>query len=385
MVFGIVSSLAGLIKIRYLSDKAVIDNCIFRLHYKFTSSIFFLGCLLCTATAYIGNPIECMTDNDKMQNVINTYCWITSSYTLPGQHRNSIVGKHVVSPGVGPDYNASGEERRHNYYQWVPFMLFFQGLLFYAPHWFWKNWEDGKVGKISDGLRGTIAESPEERRKRQSTLVQYIVDSMSLHSWYATGYFLCEIINFINVISNIYLTDKFLGGKFLSFGLDVMGSRNSTISAFEEVFPRVTKCTFRTVGPSGTLQLHDHLCVLALNIINEKIYIFLWCWFIILSILSGLTVIYSIAIISSSKVRRLVLFRRFKFRLPERVRTIVHETKPGDFFLLHLLGQNINMVIFDELLEELSTKLQGYKPSAPSNASTLETYPIHRKKGGEYS
>ena len=48
------------------------------------------------------------------------------------------------------------------------------------------------------------------------------------------------------------------------------------------VFPKVTKCTFHDFGPSGTIQTRDALCVLPLNIINEKIYIFLFLWLTIL-------------------------------------------------------------------------------------------------------
>jgi hypothetical protein len=44
------------------------------------------------------------------------------------------------------------------------------------------------------------------------------------------------------------------------------------------IFPKVTKCTFNKYGPSATVEYIDGLCVLPLNVINEKIYIFLWFW-----------------------------------------------------------------------------------------------------------
>ena len=55
-------------------------------------------------------------------------------------------------------------------------------------------------------------------------------------------------------------------------------------------FLQVTKCTFHKFGPSGTIQKFDGLCVLPLNIINEKIYVFLWFWFVLLAIITGIQV-----------------------------------------------------------------------------------------------
>ena len=37
------------------------------------------------------------------------------------------------------------------------------------------------------------------------------------------------------------------------------------------VFPKVAKCTFNKFGPSGTIEKFDGLCILSLNIINEKV------------------------------------------------------------------------------------------------------------------
>jgi hypothetical protein len=77
----------------------------------------------------------------------------------------------------------------------------FQGLMFYIPHWIWKNWEEGKMRMISEGLRGVLTMPIAERRHRQERLVRYLVDSMSTHNTYAFGYFFCEFLNVLNVVS----------------------------------------------------------------------------------------------------------------------------------------------------------------------------------------
>lgn len=74
-------------------------------------------------------------------------------------------------------------------------------MLFYVPHWVWKNWEEGKIRMISDGMRGALVGTKEERADRQSRLVQYIMETMHMHNTYAFGYFFCEALNFINVVS----------------------------------------------------------------------------------------------------------------------------------------------------------------------------------------
>lgn len=53
-VFGLVSAVAGFVKVRYLIDKAIIDNMVFRMHYRITSAILFLCCILVTANNLIG-------------------------------------------------------------------------------------------------------------------------------------------------------------------------------------------------------------------------------------------------------------------------------------------------------------------------------------------
>ena len=76
------------------------------------------------------------------------------------------------------------------------------------------------------------------------------------------------------------------------------------IDPMSRVFPRVTKCTFHKYGGSGTIQNLDALCVLGMNILSEKIYVFLWFWFVILAIITGVGLIYRAITIFSSDTRK---------------------------------------------------------------------------------
>lgn len=199
--------------------------------------------------------------------------------------------------------------------------------MFYVPHWIWKNWEDGKVSMISQGLRGIFTLPAGERQNRSKRLVNYIVESMRTHNSYSFGYFFCEFLNLANVIANIFFVDKFLGGAFLTYGTDVLRFSNmnqeNRSDPMVELFPRITKCIFHKYGASGSIQKHDALCVLALNILNEKIYIFLWFWFIILAVLSTCAIIYSAMVVMMPTTREAIIKRRFRGGSTNEVETLI--------------------------------------------------------------
>jgi hypothetical protein len=61
---GLLSATAGFVKVRFLGDKEVIDNVIFRLHYHFTSAVLFVCCILCTANSLIGESLTTANINE---------------------------------------------------------------------------------------------------------------------------------------------------------------------------------------------------------------------------------------------------------------------------------------------------------------------------------
>lgn len=106
---------------------------------------------------------------------------------------------------------------------------------------------------------------------------------------YAIRYWVCESLCLFNILIQMYLMNRFFDGEFMSYGLRVMNfveqTQEQRVDPMVFVFPRMTKCLFHKYGASGSIQKHDALCILPLNIVNEKTYIFIWFWFMVLTVM----------------------------------------------------------------------------------------------------
>ena len=93
------------------------------------------------------------------------------------------------------------------------------------------------------------------------------------------------------------------------------GDRNDLSSPLDLVFPKVTMCEFWEHGQTGQHQTCSATCILPLNIVNEKLYIVLWFWYVFIIAMSLLVVIYRIVSFTTKALRRYVERDR---KAPER-------------------------------------------------------------------
>lgn len=274
-----------------------IDNLVFKLHYRATFW-FLLACtLLVSSKQFIKQHIECIS-NDSVKQVINTFCFFSSTYTISHLHNTSYQrGVHILAPGVGPDH-PNDDRKYHAYYQWVPFFFGAQAVLFYIPHHIWKKHERGRIQAIVDHvntlpysgdsdkeIKGYKISSHETRKKKEKLMKDIYLSwsRMKINRDWALSYIVCEVLNLVNIIFQIVMVNIFIKGQFLSLGIRWMEDSEEVL---DRVFPKVTKCIFHTYGKSGQIQNHDTLCVMSLNIINEKLFTIMWFWFVILFVLT---------------------------------------------------------------------------------------------------
>lgn len=253
------------------------------------------------------------------EHVINTFCFFTTTFTVVSYLNETMLQHgHIPHPGIGPwnPASATAEEeiRHHAYYQWVPFVLFLQALCFYGPHLFWRSLEKGRLKLLLHGMQ-MIAISQYVRQGEDLVINKSytlhtkitidrkvgvikreflrIFENIRLNRHFATKLVACEVLCLVNLLLQIYMTHRFLARQFLRLGLDFWRDDfEGKMDALDVVFPKVTKCLFYKYGASGSIQHHDALCVMALNVINEKIYTFLWHWFAVLLVVTCLALIW---------------------------------------------------------------------------------------------
>lgn len=337
-----------------------IDNGVFRLHYRFTMAILLMFSILVTASQYFGDPISCISGDDIPKPFLNTYCWIHSTFSVVDSWHKQ-VGVEVPYPGV--DIFTSYKDRVfHGYYQWVCFVLFFQALCFYVPRYIWWKAEGHLMKNMSIELRKPVLNDT-SRTVYVELVATYLWKRASQFNWYFFVYACAEVLNLLNVLLQVKLIDWFLGGQFTKYGLKVVSfSEYSWPVRYDpmiEVFPRLTKCTFHKFGSSGDVQKHDALCILPLNIVNEKIYIIIWFWFATLALISLGAILYRMLILFSTHFRTFVMVCHCRVANRGLIESLLSKVAIGDWFVLYLLAKNIDAFNFQQVVLSLNTKLSA--------------------------
>ncbi|CEF66279.1 Innexin family-containing protein [Strongyloides ratti] len=270
-----------------LMEEKYEDDFVDRMHYKYTPLIILLLGSVNIAKVYLGEAINCFQKAEFRPSWVQysySYCLIENTYFL--RTNESIPLEHETR-----------RERQIAYYQWVPYILILQALIFYLPQLIWRssNWFTGlHIGNfVQTFLKDRFGERIDENAKKVAKAIDGVTDIrhkyfgiIDVNRYITILYFTMKIFNMIIVLINMFIYGQFIGEHL--FGLSVI--KHSGEWRNSGLFPRVTVCDF-TINRIGQETNYTVECVLPLNMLNEKIFVLLWYWMLILLVANFINII----------------------------------------------------------------------------------------------
>ena len=352
--------LFGDIVSRLRFDEIDIDNWVFKFYSKLTVFLFWGAAACAVANSYTGKDIECKGGSGYDDH----YCWLHGvEHLKPGQITNTIMNGHDC---ISTDHFADQEEKRMTYYLWVSLVLFLCGAVFAIPNEIWKHFEGGFLKQFGDNRYNFLKEE-----NRENAAKQYHNFSKNATNRYFFIFLIIEFSHF--VLGNIVfrLLDTFIDGKFVSYGSDTIAYLRDQSNSVEvhtddatyelkvnpmcNVFPTVAACSVSTFGVNGEEDIKSNICIMGQNIMNQKIFLVLWIWFMVLFAVSGCQIIYRLAtlLIPGLQTRAIQSYMRSKDD------AAVKELKLGfdyigNWFVLTQIGSNSNPYAFRIFMEDIT-------------------------------
>uniref|UniRef100_A0A1I8I4C6 Innexin n=1 Tax=Macrostomum lignano TaxID=282301 RepID=A0A1I8I4C6_9PLAT len=292
-----------------------------RLNFEVTVILLLVCCTTVTLKTYVLSPVACYIPNEVgahsgQEQYVNNYCWTEGTFAVP------IAEFHIDNSQ--PDPIGVYRDRRIVYYQWVPFVLGLQSLMFYLPRVLWGmmsyNRAGTDIGHIIRTANDAVTAMARSMQSWCSTSVEgwsscffsttrstvavklttterlrgsfrRLLPSQRLGNWLIFTYFIIKMCYIGNAVGQLYLMHSFLGfnASYFAFGAAVLQNlRHGRDWTQTMIFPRVGVCAVFYRAPAGGNYVYSQ-CTLPINMINEKIYIFLWFWVITTASLTALS------------------------------------------------------------------------------------------------
>ena len=181
------------------------------------------------------------------------------------------------------------------------------------------------------------------------------------HGNYLTlTYLVCKVIFIANVVLQLFALNVFLGQQFSIYGFDVLGAMMAGHDWTQsERFPRVTMCDFM-VRRLGNVHRYTVQCVLPINLFNEKIYLFVWFWMVMVAAVTCFSLVRWTLRAMFVRDRRLfvkkhlLLSGKYDDEIKKDFARFVDEYLQQDgVFVLRLLGHNTNTATLAEFVSSL--------------------------------
>jgi len=352
-----ITALSGLKKYFQKKESANVSNIIFNMH-KFTCAMLLCCSALTTGKQYFGSNIHCMTDHFAVNMaVFESWCFMSGTFSIPHYRHNNYSQSHAHAyPGVSTGDHGSGGSHKgviyHNYYQWVNLLLVLQACVAYIPWAWWKSAEGNRISKLTASInKDPLTEVPLE--DQVNGLGNFFIRHPKWFDSCALKLLVCQGLCLLFSICQMYFMDIVLSHQFLHIGNHIQNWEQLN-TALDTIFPLVVMCEMSFFGNSGEVQNASGVCNLPINIINEKIYLIIWVWFLVMIVATVLVMLGQLCLLVAPYLRYVLLHKTIKSKPPvHHIKRLIRRCSYGDYILLNFLAKNLDSSQFDALVSKI--------------------------------
>ena len=341
-------------------DEIDIDNWTFKIYSRLTVGIFMMAAAASAATSYGGDAIKCYSGGSYDES----YCWLHGTSHLPASKLTLEVNNNDNCIRYDPNETSEDADKDTKYYIWVSLVLFINGIIFLIPDQLWKHFEGNMLQQFGSNRTDFLADSKEAKRKFNNL-------SNNLTKRYFFTFLFFELLNFLIAIVSFSMIDKFLSGRFYSYGIDSMnyyagnlqeteirtskGTVSVKLNPMCSVFPTIVNCDFKFFGVNGNLETRSNICILGQNLMNQKTFLIVWIWFMVLFGVTICQILYRFITLVLVDCQYNTIQQYAKSRDDEAVKKIeLGLSHIGNWFLLAQIGRNSDPYKFRQFLHELT-------------------------------
>ncbi|PAV82645.1 hypothetical protein WR25_10337 [Diploscapter pachys] len=348
---------------------------------------------------YVGAPIQCWMPTEfkgGWEQYAEDYCFIQNTFFIPFEEDIPNEDSDRIKAEIG-------------YYQWVPIVLALQAIMFYMPRLDLTT-AMTNVKKIMAAPSGS-----EDRKNELDELSLYLNECLEfgeqqrtpvrlfcfrfgrgLGSYMTSLYLLVKGLYVINILIQFYIFNRFLGSSYTFWGIqtfvDLYNGREWMDSG---VFPRVTLCDFK-VRRLGNIHHYTVQCVLMINMLNEKIYLFLWFWFLFVEVVTVINFFYTLLYMSLTQLREKSTYQWLKQIVNDEdkqtVKDFCHQALgPDGVLTLRFIESHAGGIVVRDVATEMfrgyikslhQSLMRATNPDIPNDGAHESLYVPSKPHGG---
>ncbi|GIY81015.1 innexin inx3 [Caerostris darwini] len=324
--------------VRLIPKRILVENFVFRLHYRWTVALLLVCSFVVTCKLVLGHSFTCLNVAGYLQQQLEIHCYVDNVYSLPVQTIRNRVSDSPTDPA------AHGFRRYQEFYAWVNLLFLVHAFNFYLPHLLWKCYDSGYMTRLTAGLE--LAGAKDEKRGFELCyLAKYVLATQGKHKLYTAMHIFCEVLNYCIALAQTLWLVHF----FVVTGVpEHLPIQVTTWSDFEKFyFPPTGMCSV-TVNKVH----HQTTCFLPINKLYMLMFLFLHAWYIFLTIVSGMVLVYRIVLLVPGQ-RVAVMKLSAPWSEKETIKSLCHRLTYSDWFFLTRFQRVMTDIDFAQMLDKI--------------------------------